>query len=194
MPDETELNIELSVEQLKVESALNRLSLPDGRLDQHTLMYRAGWSAAMDEVSVKARSSAGQASNVRSRAWPVMTLAFAATTAACLAIILVPQGDEQAPSSHGVAIVNSDQPEDVVPKADEVKITDRSWPVEAGRRLPANLFGISWSQFALKRNEDVQRHLAEAASPNHIRNPQPFADWEIEAATPLTPASVKSFF
>ena len=31
MPDETKLNIELSVEQLKIESALNRLSLPGGQ-------------------------------------------------------------------------------------------------------------------------------------------------------------------
>ena len=124
-----------------------------------------------------------------------MALAFAATTAACLAIILVPQGDEQAPSpAWSRRHVNSDQPEDAIPKTDEVKIAERNRPVKAGRRLPANLFGFSWSQFALKRNEDVQRHLVEAAFPNHIRNTQLFADWEIEAATPLTPASVKSFF
>ena len=57
MSDETKLNIELTEIQSAIESTLLEMKPEYSAIDQDSLMYQAGWAAAMAECDSSPRDS-----------------------------------------------------------------------------------------------------------------------------------------
>lgn len=119
MFDETELNPQLREGEAAIEAALRGVMLPDSAIDHDRVMYQAGWAAAMAEHGMAEHGMAGQQPNATATLqtkrtagyWPALAMTFAATTAACLMVILLP------PAESGSVAANtkeSNRPEAVV--------------------------------------------------------------------------------
>ena len=196
MSDKAKLNPDLSAEQAAAVSWLSEMRIPDSGVDSDTLMYRAGWAAAVAELSCSKRHAQGSAS----KAWPALAFVFAATTAACLAVIALPSESSGLPG--GTSVGSSSEVAKLEP-SDEKQLemsiavndaAERTVPKLPTVRTRNRFFGLSSAQFVSERNAKLRELLAEAASPGHVSVFASAADWESETVTPLTPASVKSFF
>lgn len=199
MSDETELNLGLSAEQSEIESALGSFELPETAINESSIMYQAGWAAAMADRNVLGHPVASVA---KSRFWPALAMTFAATTAACLMVIVNPidskpsvaslpndaeVGTESVVGDSSVAVRLHRSSEELESNAKVV-----SKPA-ARAKLLAKFLGVS-SGFGLsRRNANLDRFLQEAASPSHVIVSETIADWETEAAVPLTSRSAMSF-
>ena len=202
MSDENELNSKLSDEHAAIEASLYSVSLPASSIDHDSVMYQAGWAAALAERDSRSPS----VSKTNSRFWPALAMTFAATTAACLAVIVLPSVED------GMPVANNDSAaiETVVEQSNEeslVAVQNRDDEVAsslAGLRSPvatakkqfgmARLFGARVEQMMVRRNAQFEQHLAEAVSPLRSRVVSGGADEsDLEPVTPLTSGSVFSF-
>ena len=208
MFDENELNPKLTGEQAAIEESLRGVTLPNTAIDHDTVMYRAGWAAAMAkrDTSVPTSNSKG------SRLWPALAMTFATTTAACLLVILLP------PKTDGNSVAVQDSPpgqnrieilvdEGGSSRQDDNNTTTTSTQAQknATRIGPsfsmAKIFTGPIEELVADRNKRFDRRLAEASSPSNrfrgFRNfgflPDPDDDWDLEPTQPLTPRSSISF-
>ena len=199
MFDETKLNHELSDEQSQVESALQNLGTRETAIDQNQIMYQAGWAAAVAEFELDK-----PAATVASRVWPALALSFAATTAACLFVMLRPAnvGDSSASMAKSNVVpnaaANSNKSEDDSGAQEQPLVAslaleqnEQTWAQSAPVQLQ-NLFRLSMNRFAGGRNTRIQRLAAEAASPMQADFLDSRIDWDLEVSTPLTPQSIRS--
>ncbi len=204
MSDETELNIELTEDLSAIESTLLGLQAGVSSIDQDTLMYQAGWAAAMAECDRDALQRSATVTNAQSRFWPAMTMTFAMTTAACLMVILMPPlqtGVEVAtnavdqtetipePANNAVAVVDVQNPEIESP----IQKTVPPKSVQSLRFGLAQWLGVPVEKMLAKRKEQFEKHLAEAMSPSGSVLPESDDDWDFEPTVPLTPRSHISF-
>ena len=208
MFDENELTPKLTGEQAAIEESLRSVTLPSTAVDHDTVMYRAGWTAAMAE-----RDTLVPASNSKGfRLWPALAMTFATTTAACLLVILLP------PKNHGNSVAVQDSTpgqnriETLVDKDSSAMQDDNNpttapptnsiQPQENATRIEpsfsmAKIFTGPIEELVADRNKRLDRRLAEASSPlNRFRGfrnfgflPEPDDDWDLEPAQPLTPRS-----
>lgn len=198
MCDETEMNHELSEEQSRVESALRGLDRQATAIDPNELMYQAGWAAAVAEFGLD-KLAPKETARHTSKLWPALALSFAATTAACLFLLLGPATVGDSSIAVATSKVNSDSTESkvdtgnqeqplVVPSAVEgSESLAQSKPV----RLPA-LFGFLLNRIAAERNARMERWVAEAAAPTTSNLYDSQIDWDFEESIPLTPGSIRS--
>ena len=217
MSDEIELNPELTGEQTAIENALRSLgkvTLPETAIDHDSVMYRAGWAAALAERDAVAERDAATPTlkATSSRLWPAIAATFAATTAACLLVIFTPpQTDDASMATLGT---NSGQ---ISP---EESIKNRSAANNDGQK---NIGSVAESQnkratiasvdspFSLariitspiedmiaKRNAEFEKSFAELTSPTHHFPARDFIsdsddNWNFEPLRVLTPRSTFSF-
>lgn len=205
MSDETELNSQLRDGESAIEAALRGIVLPDSAIDHDCLMYQAGWAAAMAESAESDRQLTAAASTKRARFWPALAMTFAASTAACLMVILLP------PTESGSAVANQDStPQETIIESigDEVieLAVDRDQEVvKPKNRLLAStslapqrfgfgqLFGSSVEKLVANRNAQFKRHLAEAASPSLTVFQNRNSERDFKRPKPLTLRSLNSF-
>jgi len=196
MSDETELNIELTEQQSKIESALLGIELSAPAIDQDTLMYRAGWAAAMDEVSNAKPRRDTTASKDTTGIWPALTMTFAATTAACLLFIWLPTGSEtQIARQEGAVAIAKECAEQSHPVLTQNRSnSDHEAEVVRSVDVPRtgllrSLLGFSTDRIVGQRDVQIKQYIAEAASPSQVSIALTDADWDSEPSIPLTPRS-----
>lgn len=200
MSDETELNIGLTDEQSEIESTLLAMQLDDSAIDQDALMYRAGWAAAMAQCKSHTTATYGA-----SWFWPATAVTFAATTAACLFVLLSPIAHDGGPSAIATLgpTVESQQKLDREERPDpnvahsesenQVAAKDDSQVESNSNQFKAaSFFGLAVSRIVGDRNAQIQRYVAEAASPTTAKPFMSQIDWDIEPVVPLTPRSIRS--
>ena len=192
MFDETKLNHEYFDEQSQVESALRSLDKRETAIDQNQIMYQAGWAAAAAEFELDKPTT-----KATSRLWPSLALSFAATTAACLFLLLGPTivGDSSVPIVKStVAPESFDSSDERAVEEQRLVANSAEEPIEASAQSKPNhfqnLFGFSMNRFAGKRNAQIQRFAAEAASPTRMTFIDSQIDLDWEAPAPLTLRSI----
>ncbi len=206
MSDETELNPKLRDEQAAIEAALRGVVLPESAIEHDSVMYQAGWAAAMAECkgaqqerpdTVLRRDAAA------TKFWPALAMTFAATTAACLMVILVPasEGDSTVatvvdPAQEETVVETVSQDSDglaQIRKDAEVEVgSTASVARDSGGFGLAKLMSLPVGRIVAQRNALFEQHLAEAVSPSRVSSYQSRLDFEFEAPTPLTPRSIRS--
>ena len=202
MSDKAKLN----AEQTRVESALRDLDLQDSGIDHGSIMYQAGWAAAMAECNTNQLASQNQANSgnrkLASRIWPALAVSFAATTAACLFVILSPQDANTKQSGTTMAGTASQSPSGEIAALDPEPMADLSTEnrlddvnpqrikrSSSGLRIPP-LFGTALRNLVEKHNAQLQGELAKTTT----KYVPTFSDidWAIEPSTPLTPRSINT--
>ena len=193
MFDETEMNHELSEEQSQVESALRCLDIPVSAIDQDQLMYQAGWAAALAEFGLRKPRP-----KVTSRVWQTLALSFATTTAACLFLLLNPVsfGDNAVPVTTNVIADLVEPKEDEQFQGQPVvtnSVAEKSEALIRSKRdrLPT-MMGIAMNRIVGQRNAQIQRFVAEAASPTKVTFSASQTDWDFDEPVTLTPRSIHS--
>ena len=198
MCDETDINHELSEQQSQVESALRGLDTQTTAIDTSEIMYQAGWAAAVAEFELNKPSPKG-ASKPASKLWPALALSFAATTAACLFLLLGSAniGDSSIPVAKSpVEPISTGSKDDseaqsqqlaAIPAVEGREPLTQSTPVQ----FPS-MFGLALNRIAAQRNAQIARFVAEAASPTEMTFRDAQIDWDFEPSVPLTPRSIRS--
>ena len=198
MCDETEMNHELSEEQSQVELALRGLERQTTAIDQSEVLYQAGWAAAVAEFGLD-KLTPKETPKPASKLWPALALSFAATTAACLCLLLGPTivGGSSIPvatsPTNPISIDSKDdfetQRQQLVAKSavESRKPLAQSTPVQ----FPS-MFGLTLNRIADQRNAQIARFVAEAASPTEVTFYDSQIDWDFEESVPLTPRSIRS--
>jgi hypothetical protein len=195
MSDETKLNAELSDEQSLIESALRDLELQESAVDHGTVMYRAGWAAAMAECAEPELRRASGATNF----WPALAMTFAATTATCLMVILLPHAQNDV----AVAAVDPVQKKSVVETVsqDSAGLAQSRKDAEIEVKSPvsvvtrsegfglARLIRLPVDRMVAQRDAQIEKYVVEAASPSRVPIVRMDAEWESETSVPLTPRS-----
>ena len=194
MSDETELNPGMSDEQSAIEAALRGLRRPESAINHDSVMYRAGWAAAMAECAapeIRPDSAA-------TKFWPALAMTFAATTAACLMVILVPafESDLAVASNDPVqeeAVETVSQDSEGLAQSRrvaeaEVKSAVSVTTISRGFGL-AKLIGLPVDRMVAQRDAQIEKYIVEAASPSRVPIVSTDADWESESSVPLTPRS-----
>lgn len=202
MSDETELNQKLSAEQAKVESSLYAVELPESKVHADSIMYLAGWAAAMARQE---KSPLSMSAN--SKFWPALAMTFAATTAACLVTICIPSGNQRNETVQNLVAKSSRV--ELAASEDQVPVTggaSRSATLDLATKFPVareevanqgspilKLFGVSTGEWFKSRDARINRYVAEATSTEIATNPHAGVEFDFEPAAPLTPQSVLSF-
>ena len=194
MSDETKLNIELTEIQSAIESTLLEMKPEYSAIDQDSLMYQAGWAAAMAECDSRPRRDS-KATKPESRFWPALAMTFAVTTAACLMVILKPPV-ETVPA---IASKNSVEPMPIehmpAQEHDAGVAIESTTPVAlpSQRFEFAQWFGLPVEKIMANRNAQFEKHLTETVSPSQVVLPGGDDDWDLEPTVLLTPRSAVSF-
>ena len=175
MPEENELNNELPSKLSEIESVLLGVELPESVIDQNVLMYQAGWSAAMAEISLSSETSPSRPSRKSETVWSAIAMSLAASTAVCL-ILLLGGPEESSSSESEIAQVEEVEVVEtkIEPSDDSVTIArnapetpDGSVGVNsASPSVLGRLFKISTIQFVRQRDDQIQKLLAETTSPS----------------------------
>lgn len=212
MSDETELNPEHPDEQAAIERSLRNVMLPETAIDHDSVMYRAGWAAALAERdALEERDALAERdvpkpimSSTTSRLWPALAATFAATTAACLLVIFSPpQTDDASVAKHDTSSgqVSPESPEEqsTVKNGDQEDVAqaDSRSSAQASFSL-AQLLTSPIENMIEERNVQLEKRFAELASPTRdfpIRDftSEPDDDWKVEPLRPFTPRSTFSF-
>ena len=195
MSDETELNPGMSDEQSAIEATLRGVTLSESAIDHDSVMYQAGWAAAMAErAEPELRRDASA-----TKFWPALAMTFAATTAACLMVILMP-----APESDLAVAINDPVPKETVVEtagqdseslaqdleAAEVEVKSAVSVATTFRAFGlAKLIGLPVDRMVAQRDAQIEKYIVEAASPSRVPIVSTDADWESESSVPLTPRS-----
>jgi hypothetical protein len=204
MSDETELNHNLTDELLAIESALRSTPVPEPSIDHDSIMYQAGWAAAMARRDDLDRIKAPPATASKAQFWPAVAMTFAASTAACLMFIFWGQSTmNQAPAmaSQGSAIPieleleQVSNAENIVASSTKLSPTqsnhsDRTWvqsnPFQSN---VATLFGLPQQPINHSRNAQLKRFLDEVAEPAQFVMSSISADDDAEVGSQLTTGS-----
>lgn len=209
MSDETELTPQLSEGAGAIEAALRGVTLPDSAIDHDYLMYQAGWAAAMAECAQSAQLSQSVKAKPQvkpaSRFWPALAMTFAASTAACLAVILLLRASESGVAlevaQHGsaqqktVALKGDDATESKEDReaADAENTLFASTTVAPRKFGPGAFLGASMQKMMADRNAQFEKHLVEVTSPRQTFFRASDEARSFKRSEPLTLRSLESF-
>jgi hypothetical protein len=195
MFDETELNQKFTEGQSQVESALRSLDADVTAIDQSEILFQAGWAAAVAELGRDTPSA-----RAASRVWPALALSFATTTAACLFLLIGPamNADDSFPvaSSKDVAVSSAASSDQLAQdqNVEMILAVERHELATQANAVPLpNRLGSVLNRIVGNRNAQIQRFVAEAASPSKVTFQDSRINLDLEASVPLTPRSISSY-
>jgi hypothetical protein len=195
MSDETELNPKMSGEQSAIEAALFGVGPRESAIDHDSVMYQAGWAAAMAECTgsdVELRRDAAA-----TKIWPALAMTFAASTVACLLFIWLPSRDEAriADNQNSVAVVEESVEQSPVTVAQNRNVIQQATVKNAVATtsprlgLLQGLLSSTANRMVAQRDAQLEKYISEAVSPSQVSIGSTDADWEGELSDPLTPRS-----
>lgn len=205
MPDETRLNQNLPDDLLAIEASLRAVPIPASTIDHDSVLYQAGWAAAMAERSAAmADNTLPRSVKTKPRFWPAVAMTFAASTAACLAVMVwrPPTANETTTvaTRQPVAVNTPDQeslvdqahsPASASPSKPDLATGDKRIQFQSYQSNLAALLGLPQQPIARSRKAQLERLLDDVGQQaQFVTSSAPLEnDIDAEADAPLTTGS-----